>query len=155
MNRFVLVLVVVLALTALAAEQLSMQVRQASLRSRPSYLSAATVEVAYGARLTVLETRGAWRKLRTADGAEGWLHESALTEKRVQLSAGQGDVQTGADTDELALAGKGFNEEVEKAFQADNRQIDYTWVDRMASWTVTPEEAVAFLAAGEVKGGQR
>jgi hypothetical protein len=154
MSRTVLVLALALALTALAAEQLSVQVREASLRARPSYLGPATGEVGYGTRLTVLESRGPWRKLLADDGTEGWLHESALTTKKIKLAAGDGDVAAGADTDELALAGKGFNEDVERAFKTENRDADYTWVDRMATWTVTPEEALAFLAAGKVTGGQ-
>lgn len=155
MSRTVLVLVLALALSALAAEQLSVQVREASLRARPSYLGPATGEVGYGTRLTVLESRGPWRKLRADDGVEGWLHESALTTKKIKLAAGDGDVDAGADIDELALAGKGFNEDVEQAFKTENRDIDYTWVDRMATWTVTPEEAMAFLASGQVTTGGR
>lgn len=153
MKRLVLMVLVLVALTALAAEQLSVQVRQTKLRGRPSYLGPATTEVTYGTRLTVLEARGPWRKLRTPDGAEGWLHESALTEKKLQLAAGD-NVDTAADSDELALAGKGFNEEVENAFKEGHADIDYTWVDRMAGWTVSPEEAARFLAAGDVKGGE-
>jgi len=154
MKRLVVVVFVLVALTALAADQLSVQVRQARLRGRPSYLGPATTEVAYGTRLTLLESRGPWRRLRAPDGSEGWLHESALTEKKLKLAAGE-NVDTSADSDELALAGKGFNEEVENAFKKDHGDIDYAWVDRMAAWKVSPEEAVRFLAAGDVKGGQR
>ena len=44
--------------TALAAQQLSVQVREAKLRQRPSYLGATADAVAYGTRVEVLETRG-------------------------------------------------------------------------------------------------
>lgn len=155
MTRTVLVVLLLLALTALAADQLSVQVRDAKLRARASYLGPATGNVAYGDQLTVLESRGPWRRLRADDGTTGWLHESALTTKKIKLAAGAEDAAIAADQDELALAGKGFSEEVEQAFKDENGDVDYTWVDRMANWTVTPEEAVAFLEAGKVKGGSR
>lgn len=155
MTRFVLVVTLVVAISALAAQQLSVQVRNAKLRTRASYLAATTADVGYGTRLTVIEESGPWRKLRTDDGRTGWLHESALTTKKIKLSAGDRDVEIGADQDELALAGKGFNEEVEEAFKESGAEADYTWVDRMAGWTVTPEEAMAFLDEGRVTGGAR
>jgi len=153
----ILVALSLLCLTALAAQQLSVQVREARLRQNPSYLGAAGAAVAYGTRVTVLESRGPWRRVQAADGRTGWLHESALTEKTLALAAGDQDVNAGADSDELALAGKGFSPEVEKAFQAENREIDFAWVDRMATGQVSPDQALAFLAAGEVQpqGGAR
>ena len=149
-----LALALLLAVAALAAQQLSVQVRETRMRVRPSYLGPATETVSYGDRLTVLEERGPWRHVRTDGGATGWLHASALTEKRVVLQAGDTDVATGADEAELALAGKGFNAEVEEAFKQQNADIDYTWVDRMSAWTVTPEQAAAFLADGQVGGAK-
>ncbi len=155
MTRIVLVVTLVVANSALAAQQLSVQVRTAKLRARPSYLAATTAGVEYGTRLTVVEESGPWRKLRADDGRTGWLHESALTTKKIKLSAGDKDVEVGADQSELALAGKGFNAEVEEAFKESDAEADYTWVDRMAGWMVTPEEAMAFLSAGQVEGGAR
>jgi uncharacterized protein YgiM (DUF1202 family) len=145
------------AVAAVAATRtLSVQVREGQLRERPSFLGKVTTAVAYGDRLTVLEERAGWSKVRSGGGAEGWIHTSALTEKRVVLKASDANVAAGASGEELALAGKGFNEEVEQAYRADNPQADYAWVDRMEAVVVNAEEAVAFLAAGDVapKGGE-
>ncbi|HOX26118.1 MAG TPA: SH3 domain-containing protein [Candidatus Krumholzibacteria bacterium] len=151
-----LVALLLLCLTALAAQQFSVQVRETRLRQTPSYLGATTASVTYGTRVTVLETRGPWRRVQATDGRTGWLHESALTERQLTLAAGDRDVATGADTDEIALAGKGFSPEVEREFKKQNRDVDFAWVDRMATWNVTPDEALAFLAEGKVTppGGQ-
>ena len=154
----VLAAIPLLAVVALAAQELSVQVREGVLRERPSYLAAGTVPVAYGLRLTVVGEQGPWRRVTTPDGREGWLHVSALTEKKLQLASGDTDARVGADGDEIALAGKGFNAEVERSFQDANQDVDYTWVDRMAAWRVSPADAAAFLAAGEVRpraGGAR
>lgn len=148
----------VAAVTALAAQQLTVQVRETQLRQRPSYLGAGSGTVTYGQRLDVLAAQGPWRQVKTPDGQRGWLHISVLSEKKLRLQSGETDAATGADLDEIALAGKGFTEEVEKAFQEGNQEVDYTWVDRMAAWSFTPTAASAFLAAGEVvprEGGAR
>ena len=136
----------------------SVQVREGQLRDRPSFLGKKVAVVAYGDRVVQLEEKAGWMKVRGAPGVEGWIHGSALTEKTIVLKAGEQDVATGASGDELALAGKGFNEEVEGKYRASNPNVDFTWIDRMETWKVTAEQAFAFLEAGEVRvaegGGQ-
>ena len=150
--------VLVLGVAAWAAvQQMSVQVRAGQLRATPSHLGKVAASVAYGDRLTVVQKQGAWYSVKDARGRTGWIHESALTTKRVVLKSGDADVAAGAGGDEIALAGKGFNEQVEGEFRARETGADYAWVDRMEAMVVTPEQAVAFLAAGEVapQGGAR
>lgn len=152
-----LALIALLAITAWAASQMmSVQVREGQLRERPSFLGKVVTDVEYGDRMTVLSTRGGWSQVRTEKGREGWIHTSALTEKRVVLKAGDIDAETAASGEELALAGKGFNEEVEGAYRAGHPDVDYAWVDRMEKFDVSIDESVDFLADGgvEPKGGE-
>ena len=86
------------------------------------------------------------------DGTTGWLHESALTKKRIAMSAGTSDAAAGVSSDEVALAGKGFNEQVETKMRADGK-LDYTWVDRMSQFQVTPDQITSFRAQGNLAGG--
>lgn len=150
-------LLLLTAAAVLAAGPLrSVQVREGQLRQSPSFLGKITARVAYGDRLEVLEEKSGWTRVRDDAGNGGWIHASALTEKKVVLKAGQADVAAGASGEEIALAGKGFNEEVEKTWREANPDLDFAWVDRMEGWTVTPAEAAAFVAAGElVPGGER
>ncbi len=156
-RRLLLLLAVVLttALAWAATQMQSVQVREGQLRDKPSFLGKVAATVSYGDRLEILENRGGWTRARGDDG-EGWIHASALTEKRVVLRSGDRDADVGASGEELALAGKGFNDEVEARFRAENPDVDYTWVDRMETIVVTADEARAFLAAGAVepKGGE-
>ena len=151
----VLVLAAVTAVWA-ATQMQSVQVRTGKLREKPSFLGKVVSRVAYGDRLETLESRMGWTRVRDDEGHSGWIHASALTEKTIVLSAGDAPVATGASGEEIALAGKGFNEEVETAFKTANPAIDYTWVDRMESFRITPRDAAAFLATGRVepKGGE-
>lgn len=134
-----------------AQETLSVQVRKGDLRATPSFLGKIVARVAYGDRVDVTEKRGAWRKVSPRDGKpQGWIHNSALTARRVALRAGQAGVRTGATRDELALAGKGFSEEVEASYRKENRKLDYTWINRMETFDVTPDQMRSFLAQGSV-----
>jgi len=99
----------------------------------------------------MLEDRDAWKRVSLPGGKlQGWMHTSALTTKRVVLKAGQADVQTGATRDELALAGKGFNEQVEAAFKKENKNLDYTWINRMEGFKISPEQMQSFIARGSL-----
>lgn len=145
------VLFLLLAGVAWAAnEMVSVQIREGKLREKPSFLGKVGDAVAYGDRLNVLETQEGWVKVKGEAGS-GWIHTSALTSKRVVLTSGSADLNTGASTDELALAGKGFNDEVEKDFKASNPQVDFTWVDRMEKMTINADQAIDFLNEGGVQ----
>ncbi|MBC8424349.1 SH3 domain-containing protein [bacterium] len=157
MRRWLPLLLPLLAVAAAwaAAQMLSVQVREGQLRERPTFLGKVVATVEYGDRMEVVSTRGGWTKVR-GDGAEGWIHTSALTEKRVVLESGGRDVDTGASGEELALAGKGFNDEVEGEFRDGNPDVDYDWVDRMEEMVVSAEDAAEFLEYGDVEpaGGE-
>lgn len=146
---FALMMVAALAFAA-APTTMSVQVKNGQLRATPSFLGKIVAPVVYGAQVQVLETQGEWNKVSGA-GATGWIHNSALSRKKIVMNAGQQTAQTGASSDELALAGKGFNSDIESQFKNGNKSVDYTWVDKMEKIKVSPEEVVAFLKEGGVK----
>ena len=134
---------------AWAAKEMSVQVRDGQLRNRASFLGTVTGAVAYGDRVTVNQTQAGWCEVSIA-GKTGWIHESALTPKRVVLSSGANDARTGASGQEVALAGKGFSKEVEASYKSQNRNIDYTWVDWMGQQKVSNDQLVQFLKQGDL-----
>jgi len=129
---------------------MSVQVKEGQLRATPSFLGKVVARLEYGDRVEVLREEDRWIQARSGRKT-GWIHESALTEKEIVLTAGKKDVGTAASSDELALAGKGFNADVEKEFKAQNKDIDFTWIDRMEKMTISPKEMVAFLEKGDVR----
>lgn len=159
MRQTRLISAVLLALATAASAQtktMSLQVRKGELRSTPSYLGAIVGSAAYGDRFAVEETRGAWMRVKAKTGsASGWLHDSALTTKKVTLKAGEKDAEVAASSGELALAGKGFNSEVEAQFKAQNKEANFSAVDLMESIRIGVREMQDFLKAGAVtpKGG--
>lgn len=153
-KTWLLVLATSLAFAVLAwaaTEQLNVQVRTAKVRSKPSFLGAPVGDLAYGATVTVQGRQGPWVQVTGPGKVTGWLHESALTQKKVAMQAGGGAVGTGASGSEVALAGKGFNAQVEKEYRLENKDLDYTWVDRMEKTVVTAAEAERFLGEGQIR----
>lgn len=139
-----------LAAGSVGAQMQYVQVRDGALRSAPSFLGGVVGPVAYGDAVTVVAERGPWRQVTTA-AQQGWLHESALTRTRVVLSAGAQDVDAAATHDELALAGKGFTQQVEDQTRRENPQLDYARVDWMERLKQPPERLAQFLERGGVR----
>ena len=137
------------ATAAWAAKEMSVQVRDGQLRNRGSFLGTVVGTVAYGDRVTVNQTQAGWCEVSIA-GKTGWIHESALTPKKVVLASGTTDARAGASGEEVALAGKGFSKEVESEYKKQNKNVDYTWVDWMGRQTVPSEQFVEFLKQGDL-----
>lgn len=132
-----------------AGEAMSVQVREGQVRTQPSFLSAIAGTLAYGERVQVSQEQGAWRKITSSQGTSGWMHLSSLTPKEVVLKAGQGMSGSGASGEEMALAGKGFNKDVEADFAAHNRGADFATVNRMEqSYPVSAPQVEAFVREG-------
>jgi hypothetical protein len=137
---------------------LSVQVKEGQLRNTPSFVGKIVDRLSYGDRVTLIREQGNWREVSTPGGLRGWMHATALTTRTIVLKAGTSPVQTGASEGEIALAGKGFSEEIEKRYKSQNPQLDFVWVDRMERFQVSPGEVQAFIKQGELSleaGGAR
>ena len=128
---------------------LSVQVKEAQLRSTPFFWGSVKAVLAYGDKVELVEDRGAW-KMVAIRKSKGWMHMSALTTNKIVLQAGKVDVKTGATSSELALAGKGFNAKVEAEFKRKHQDIDYTKVDKMETLAIKPAQMETFLKQGQV-----
>ena len=136
-----------------AGTMMSVQVKRGDVRATPAFLGKIVSTLDYGDRIEVLESRDGWMRIGpTAKNSAGWIHSSALTEKRIVLQAGSKDAQVSASGGELALAGKGFNAEVESEFKARNRNLDFSAIDRMQATKITQGQIAAFLTEGGLVG---
>jgi hypothetical protein len=138
------------------ADSMSVQVKQCQVRTAPSFMARIIATLPYGERLPVISSQGSWTQVyMTVAGVNGWVHTSALTRKKIVLAAGAADVNKTATSDELALAGKGFNKQVEGEFRAKHNNLDYARIDQMEKLNVTQSAIREFLKEGAVspKGG--
>ena len=155
---FLLAFLLAFAPAGNAGKMMSVQVKKGDVRATPNFLGKIVTTLAYGDRVEVLETRESWLRIAPAGrGAAGWMHVSALSEKRIVLKAGAKDAQVAASGGELALAGKGFNADVEAEFKSRNRNLDFSLIDRMQAVEVPQEKIALFLKEGGLaaEGGAR
>jgi hypothetical protein len=145
------------AASAAAADQkvMSVTVKQTEVRATAGYLGKVLGVLAYGDKVTIVDQPAdakGWVKVTGPDKKlTGWVNLSALTTKEVKLTADAG-VQQSASSGDVALAGKGFNADVEAKYK-EEQKLDYTWVDKMQAVQVPPETVAAFLTQGGLTEG--
>lgn len=155
-NKFLFNLIALIGLITVAAwaangsKTMSVQVKTTSLRDAPSFVGKAGATLSYGDRVEIMNTQGPWAKVNAPGGLTGWVHTSALSSKRIVLKSGQETAQTQASGDELALAGKGFNSDVEGEFKKQHQNIDFSWIDKMGKTRISSGEMQVFLKEGAV-----
>jgi SH3-like domain-containing protein len=147
----------VVVATVLAAETFIVKVKATSLRSSPKFYASAVVALKAGDGVEKVGGTGDWIQVKTASGATGWIHISALQPKKFNLSALTGGVQTQASANEVALASKGFNKQVEDSYRAKHKSVSFVWVDKMLKIAVPAGQEDSFLKdgrLGDYRGGK-
>jgi len=132
-----------------ATTTMSVQVNKADIRETPSYLGKIVTSLAYGDKVTVQSQDGAWLQV-TSSGQSGWLHNSALTKKNIVMKSGAG-AQTSASSGEMALAGKGFNSDVEKQFKDNHKDINFAPIDKMEKIKISISDLQEFAKEGKLQ----
>jgi len=133
-----------------AAETRNIQLRETPVRASPGPFAETLGKLRYGASVVVVERGDGWTRVRSREGGlTGWLRSSALTERDIALQAGEQDAQVEASDDEIATAAKGFNERVEEKYK-EEKDVDYTWVDRMERFEVADDARARFLQRGNL-----
>jgi SH3-like domain-containing protein len=140
----------VVAVSWSSSGMMSVQVKEGQLRSSASFLAPIVGMAAYGDQVEALQQQGDWIEVKNAQNRRGWIHQSAVTKKRVILSAGKEAAPVAASGQEVALAGKGFNAEVESKYRLTHQEVDYDWVNRMEAIRITPGEMANFLKEGGI-----
>jgi len=155
--KTILITLLIVCLTSFAlyaaaeTQSMSVQVRKSQMRSSPSYLGKIVARLAYGDRVDVLEQKGAWAQVqKQGSKKKGWMNQSALTPKKIVLKASDTDIAQAASSDEVALAGKGFNQEVEDNFRAKNPKVNFEGVDKMEKKIISQKKIGKFLKKGKL-----
>lgn len=142
-------MVLLMPVTALATS-LSIQVEEGQIRGTPSFFGEIVDKVVYGESVELVREQGPWRMVNSKR-KPGWIHQSAVSESKVDLVPGS-DINEGANGKEIALAGKGFNADVENAYKAGHQQISFVWVDNMEKFTVNNADIDQFIKQGGLRG---
>lgn len=134
------------------SKMMSVRVRKAEIRSSPSFLSKIVHAVRYGDRLRTYPEKDSWVQV-DFEKKRGWMHISALTKKEILLNPDAKEAKRAAVDDELALAGKGFNKQVEAKYRERHRNLSFEWVDKAETYKVSDLEIREFLEKGDLQAG--
>lgn len=122
-------------------------VREGVLRQSPSPFGAIKKKIPYDTEVTVEKKQEGWVLLSAPES--GWLHGSALSTSQQSLKMAPGKAsRAGAVAEkEVALAGKGFDKNVEAAYRKEHGQLRYDLMDRVERITVPEAEVKKFAEA--------
>ncbi len=146
--------IVLIALGVMTSAALAATVRviteDAVIRKERRFFAPAVARVRYGAALEELSRQGDWLRVNY-QGKRGWIHVSAVQEPKIDLGTLAGGQAQQTSQDEIALAGKGFTPEVEKAFQEKNPNLRYDAVNQVSLHKVSEQKLESFFRAGNLK----
>lgn len=137
-----------LPLAALAAT-VTVLVQETAVRRKPQFFAPSAATARLGQTFEAEGPKNGWYEV---DG--GYIHASAVTAKKVKRSSGD-SVGGGASAEEVTLAGKGFNAQVEKEY-AQSASADFGGVDAMERRGFAEAAVLEFMRAGGLlPGGAR
>jgi uncharacterized SAM-binding protein YcdF (DUF218 family) len=156
MKRWLLFALLTMAVIGGAAAQslrgktMYVQVKSVAVKASTGFFAGTRGTLQLGDTVTVLQENGKWVEVRSTarSSLSGWMASSSLTTKRIVASSG-----TSASAGEIALAGKGFNQEVENAYK-QNGALDYKDIDAMEAQTVPDNVLLNFITEGHLAGGE-
>jgi hypothetical protein len=157
MKKFIVMFCLCLCAAAVVSAQASrggtmyVATKTLSLKSSTGFFASTRGNLNYGAQVTVLQINGSWAEVRSAanSSVSGWAKTASLTPRRIVEGS-----TTSATAQEVALAGKGFNQEVENSYRSGSN-LNYADVDRMEAQQVNMNELQAFLQEGRLSMGER
>jgi len=155
-KKILIVFCLVLFVTGLAAAQiraggtLYVAVKTVTLKSGTGFFASNRGTLNYGDRVTVIRVDGRFVEVRSAANSSvtGWTATANMSVR--QVVSGSSSTATAR---EVAMAGKGFNRDVEQAFRNQNRNLNYADVDRVEAITIQESAFRRFLEEGRLRMG--
>ncbi|PIR20385.1 MAG: hypothetical protein COV45_06315 [Deltaproteobacteria bacterium CG11_big_fil_rev_8_21_14_0_20_47_16] len=127
--------------------------KEITIKKDKDHLSKAVAKALYGDKLKVTTKQDDWYLVTTDGGNTGWVHISSVTTKKINIKKDATVSEKTVTHEEVALAGKGFNKQVEQSYVSANPSIAeaYKQVDKMESFRVPLAELSAFIKQGQLK----
>jgi len=156
MKKFLMVFCLIVLTSGLAAAQvrtggtLYVAIKNLDLKSGTGFFASSRGKLNYGDRVTVLQVSGRFVEVRSASNSSlsGWTASANLSAR--QVVSGTSSTATAR---EVALAGKGFNQEVEQSYRTQQRNLNYADVDRVEAISVNETTLRRFLEEGRLRLG--
>lgn len=130
-------------------EEVIVRTKTGQIRSQNRFYAPIVLTVSFEDRLEVISEQGDWFNVKF-DGKEGWIHSSAVNLKKPKelRPVLLGAEMAPEEADEVTLAGKGFNPQVEKDMQKKHAELDFSKVDQIESRTPDGKKLETFIREG-------
>ncbi|MCL2762409.1 MAG: hypothetical protein FWD36_04265 [Treponema sp.] len=157
MKKLIMMIGLCLLVAGLAAAQVArggtlyVGIKSLALKSSTGFFAKTTGTLDYGDRVTVLQVSGKWVEIQSAatPSLKGWTASTNMSAKQI-VSGSTGS----ATTKEIALAGKGFNQEIEDSYKAKG-ELNYADVDKVEAQFVNEDDLRRFLEEGRLAMGDK
>ena len=153
MKKLIIISLMALFITGISAAQVSrggtlyVSVKNLPLKASTGWFARTNGTLEYGDRVTVIQVSGNYVEVRSAANSSltGWTSSSNFSTRQVVSGTSSTATQR-----EMALAGKGFNEEVERSYRTGHRELNYNAVDIVETITVSEDDLKRFLEEGRL-----
>lgn len=136
------------ALFAKAGDSRYVAVQNAEVRASASSFAKKTGALSYAEEVVIVNEDKNWTQVQSKNNPKisGWISTASLSKRKIVSSS------FSASANELALAGKGFNDEIESEYKKTGGS-DYAAVDAMEKQAVSNEEVRKFMVDGLLNTG--
>ncbi len=151
-SRLLLTLAALVTASAALAATVTVLVQETALRKRAQSYAPSVGTARLGQKYETTGLESGFYKT-----SAGYIHASAVTAKKVSLGSAD-SVGGSASAEEVTLAGKGFNAQVEKSYGDKNGDaVNFAAVDKMERRSVSEASLFGFLKAGGLmpEGGSK
>ena len=143
-------LVMILCASAMVFSQsqgtMYVAVQSAEVKSSTGFFSKVVGNLALGTAVMAIRENGKWIEVRAENSLSGWVAAASLSSRRITGSGHS------ASAGEIALAGKGFTQDVEAEYRKNG--LDYSAVDSMENLVIPREELLKFVTDGRLSKGE-
>ncbi len=152
MKRWLWIFLAAPALATGDAPVLTVLVRETPIRKSPQFYAASVATARLGDKLASIDGQAGW--FRVVSGSKtGWVHQSAVTQRKVKLTASGGE-SSETTADEVTLAGKGFNESVEGSYRQKHPKSNFAAVESLLQTSVSEKDVLRFVHEGALGGAE-
>jgi hypothetical protein len=129
------------------AETARIITKENALREQCRFFSPAKAKLQYADTVTLISKEGDWYRV-SFKGTEGCIHRNAIEEKSFSLSGMSGTEKRSATNAEVALAGKGFNPQIEGSYRHNHPDMNFRAVDLIERYAVSETDLLEFINRG-------
>ena len=149
MRPLIILFLFLISPTLVYAQTLTVITKQNAIRESCRFFSPIKETVVYNDVLEVTSQQGEWYLVKFK-GIQGCIHKSAVEKKSVSLTNLGSSGGQSASGDEVALAGKGFNPQVEASYKTQNPNLNFQAVNRIENYNVSENELMNFIESGKL-----